>query len=222
MKKLLLLILLLLLVIINTCCIYWEDWMIQDHIGEIQGFVAAHTLLAPLLFILTYTVLTAFSVPIGAILSIAGGFLFPQPFSTLYVIIGATAGATLLFAAARTLFHETLEKRAAPYLERMRAGFQENEASYMLFLRLVPGFPFWLVNLAPAFLGIHLRTFVWTTALGIIPGAFIFTQAGAGLSTLSAADDISIDTIFNRDVKIALIALALFALLPAIIRKLKR
>jgi uncharacterized membrane protein YdjX (TVP38/TMEM64 family) len=95
--------------------------------------------------------------------------------------------------------------------------------SYLLFLRLVPLFPFWLVNLAPAFLGIPLRTFVWTTFIGIIPGAFVFAQAGAGLGAiLDSNQGLSINGIFNWQVKIALIALGIFALIPILVKKIRK
>jgi len=103
----------------------------------------------------------------------------------------------------------------------MRNGFQKNAASYFLFFRLVPPFPFWLVNLAPAFLGVSMWTFVWTTFVGIIPGAFVFTQAGAGLGEiLKQNQELSLSTLFNFQVKVALIALGFFALLPIFIKKL--
>jgi len=224
-RGLLLLSFLLAIVIINVCCFNMSEYLTFDILSKyrnlLKEYVLEHPILAPLAFIGIYILSTTFSVPGAAILSITGGFLFPQPLSTLYVLIGATTGATLLFLAAKTILYDLLEERVAPYLYRMRAGFQENQASYMLFLRLVPVFPFWLVNLAPAFLHVRLTTFIWTTLIGIIPGAFVFTQAGAGLDAVFDAETLSIDAIFNRNVKIALIALGFFALIPIIIKKSK-
>lgn len=212
--------------IINVCCLelamYFSFEKLSNQRAMIKQFVDTHQIAAPLLFILFYAASTALSIPGGAFYSIFAGFLFPQPFSTLYVITGATLGATLLFLAARGLFRGLLKNRIAPYLQKFQKGFDENEASYMLFLRLVPLFPFWLVNLAPAFLNVRLRTFIWTTAVGVIPGAFVFTQAGYGLGEVFDAESISIETIFNRNIQIALIALGFFALIPVIIKRMRK
>jgi uncharacterized membrane protein YdjX (TVP38/TMEM64 family) len=196
---------------------------LREHRTALKTLVEAHPLLAPLLYIFVYMASTALSIPGGIFLSIFGGFLFPQPYSAIYVVTGATLGAILIFLAARTAFGEFLKNRAGPLMQKMRAGFHENGASYLLFLRLVPLFPFWLVNLAPAFFGVSLFTFIWTTFFGIIPGAFVFTQAGVGLGAiLDTGETLSIDAIFNIQVKIALIALGIFALLPIIIKKFRK
>lgn len=191
----------------------------QNH-AALQWMVAHYPTLAPLIFIAVYVLSTALSIPGGALLSIFGGFLFPQPFSTFYVVVGATLGATIVFLAAQTSLHNILMDKAGPLVQKMQRGFEEDAVSYLLFLRLIPLFPFWLVNIAPAFFGVNLITFVWTTCLGIIPGAFVLTQAGVGLGAiLDAGGELTIETVFNTQVKIALIALGIFALLPACIKK---
>lgn len=196
---------------------------LQEHRIVLLTLVATRPILAPFVYMIVYTISTALSIPGAIFLSIFGGFLFPQPFSTIYVVIGATLGAMIIFLIAKTALGETLKHKAGPLLQKMQTGFQENAANYLLFLRLVPIFPFWLVNLAPAFFGVRLYTFAWTTFLGIIPGAFVFTQAGVGLGAiLDAGEKLSIDTIFNNQVKIALIALGIFALLPVVIKKLRK
>ena len=190
---------------------------------QLSAFVELHPTLTPFLFICVYIVATALSLPGGLFLSLIGGFLFEVPWSTLYVVIGATIGAALLFLSARTALGNALQKRAGPILKKMEAGFHENAASYLLFLRFVPVFPFWIVNLAPAFFNVSLWTYIWTTFVGIIPGAFVFTQAGSGLSAIFASNaGFSLSNIFNLKVKIALIALALFALLPIAIKKIRK
>src|SRR3972149_995954 len=109
----------------------------------------------------------------------------PFLFIVSYIIFSATCGATLIFLAARTALGDILRNKAGPFLRKMESGFQKNAASYLLFLRFVPLFPFWVVNLAPAFFGVSLRTFVWTTVVGIAPGSLIFTLAGGGLEKIS-------------------------------------
>ena len=166
---------------------------------------------------------TALSVPGAVFLTLLGGYLFPQPFSTIYVVFSATCGATLIFLAARTALKEILKKKAGPFLQKMEKGFQENAVSYLLFLRFVPLFPFWLVNIAPAFFRVSLITFVWTTLVGIFPGSLVFTLAGGGLEKiLENNETFSITTIFNTQIKIALVLLGIIALVPIIWKKFKK
>lgn len=195
---------------------------LKAHRQQLQQWVAEYPIGAPLAFIIIYAVSTALSIPGGLFLSLFGGFLYPQPYSTIYVVIGATAGATMVFLAAKTALGDILKKQAGSLINKMQKGFQDNAVSYLLFLRLVPIFPFWLVNIAPAFFGVTLSTYLWTTFLGIIPGSFVFTQAGTGLGAiLDSGEEFSLHALFNNDIKIALIALGIFALLPAVIKKLR-
>jgi uncharacterized membrane protein YdjX (TVP38/TMEM64 family) len=195
---------------------------LKDHHSTLKFFVSEHPLITPLLYICLYIAMSALSIPGGALLSVTGGFLFGQPWSTVYVVLGATVGSSIIFLAAKTALGELLFKKAGPLLTKMQKGFERHAVSYLFFLRLVPLFPFWAVNLAPAFFGVRFRTYFWTTFLGIIPGTFVFTQAGTGLSSiLEKGEAFSIETVFNWQIRIALIALALFSLLPIIIKKLK-
>ncbi len=193
---------------------------LRYHHQELTEYVNNNPILTPFMFMGVYLVATALSIPGGLFLSLIGGFLFPQPWCTIYVVIGATLGATCLFLAARTAVGGFLKEKAGPWLAKMEAGFNKNAASYMLFLRFIPVFPFWLVNLAPAFFNVRLRTYIWTTFVGVIPGSFVFTQAGRGLNSIfESSEDFSLSLIFNTNVKIALICLAIFALVPIIIKK---
>ena len=150
-------------------------------------------------------------------LSIAGGFLFGGLLGALYVVIGATIGATALFLIARSALGDSLRTRAGPWLAKMEAGFQENALSYLLVLRLVPLFPFFVVNLVPAFLGVQLWTYVLGTFFGIIPGALVFTYSGAGLGSVFDSDQpFSIGAVLTTEVVIALLGLALLSLVPVL------
>ena len=196
---------------------------IKERREELLTWLAHYPILMPLTFIAIYIVTTTLSLPGGAVLSLIGGFLFGVPLGTIYVVIGATIGATLIFLAARTALGNLLKNRASPFLSKMKRGFDKNPASYLLFLRLIPIFPFWLVNLAPAFFNVKTRTYIWTTFVGIIPGAYVFTQTGKGLGAIfEAGDAFSFEAVFNLEIKIALVVLALFALLPIFIKRLRR
>jgi len=195
---------------------------LKEHREDLAAFVGRHGIWAGLLFIVLYAVSTAVSLPGGAILTIAGGFLFGTIFGTIYVVIGATVGATGLFLASRTAVGEPLRARAGPSLKRMEKGFQDNALSYLLVLRLVPLFPFWLVNLVPAFLGVPLRTYVIGTLVGIIPGSFVYASVGNGLGALFDAGKMpDLKVIFQPDILIPIVGLAALSLIPIAYKKFK-
>jgi uncharacterized membrane protein YdjX (TVP38/TMEM64 family) len=169
-------------------------------------------LLAPLVYVLAYTAVAALSVPGAAALTIASGFLFGTALGALYTVVGATAGATLLFLAARAGLGGLLA-RAGPAARRFEAGFRKNAFNYLLVLRLIPIFPFWLINLAAALTGMGVRTFVLATFLGIIPGTLIYASLGNGLETLAAAGKApGLEVLFRANILLPLIGIALLAL----------
>ena len=188
----------------------------------LMSFVDDQAVLAASLFVLVYAAATAMSLPGGAILSIAGGFLFGAWLGTAYIVVGATIGATAVFLIAKTALGDALRARAGPWLKSMEAGFQENALSYLLVLRLVPLFPFFVVNLVPAFLGVPLRTYVIGTFVGIVPGAFVFAFTGAGLgSVFDSSETFSPAAVLTPEVIVALTGLALLSLLPVAYKKIK-
>jgi len=208
------------------------------HREAIDAFVAEHRLFALLGYVGIYAVAVSFSVPGATFLTVAGGFLFGLLTGAAAAAIGATIGATVIFLVARTALGEPLLARAGPRARQLAQGFRDDAFSYLLFLRLVPAFPFFLVNLVPAFAGVKLKTFVAATALGIIPGVFAYAFAGTGLDSVIAAQKASYDACvaagragcrlsFNAgDVLTpqligALVALGLLALVPALIKRLK-
>lgn len=197
--------------------------MLRMHHRTFKAYVEMHPIATAILFCLTYIISTALSIPGAVFLTLLGGYLFPQPLSTILVVISATCGATLIFLAVRTALKETLRKKAGPFLQKMEKDFQNNAPSYLLFLRLIPIFPFWLVNIAPAFFDVPLFTFIWTTLIGISPATLVFTLAGSGLDKILAyPEPLSLNSIFNIQIKIALILLGMTALLPILWKKFKK
>jgi uncharacterized membrane protein YdjX (TVP38/TMEM64 family) len=195
---------------------------LREHRQTLTDLVADNMVLTALGFLVVYAVAIALSVPGGAILTIAGGFMFGSLLGTALVVVAATIGATLVFLIAKTALGDPLRARAGPFLKRMEAGFQEDALNYLLVLRLIPLFPFWIVNLVPAFLGVPLRTYVLGTFIGIIPGSFVFASVGAGLgSVLDSGEEFSPASVLTPQILIALIGLAVLALLPVVYRKLK-
>jgi uncharacterized membrane protein YdjX (TVP38/TMEM64 family) len=171
---------------------------------------------------LIYAAAIALSIPGGAILTIAGGFLFGVVAATCYVVIAATFGATILFLIARTALGDTLRRKAGPAVRRMEVGFRENALNYLLFLRLIPVFPFWLVNLVPAFLGVPLTTYIVATLVGIIPGSLVYASVGNGLGAVfDAGGRPDLGIIFKPEIILPIVGLAVLAILPVAYKKIK-
>lgn len=174
-------------------------------------------------FVLLYVAVTALSIPGAVFLTLAGGFLFGTALATVLVVLGATLGAVLLFLLARTALGEPLRARAGPWLARMAEGFRKNAFSYLLVLRLVPLFPFWLVNLVPAFLGVPLSTFAIATALGIVPGSLVYASVGAGLGALlERGQEPELGQLLDPRILLPLVGLAALALLPVVWKRFAR
>lgn len=196
--------------------------LLKENREALKVFVHDHKTQAVLAFIVAYVVVAAFSLPLGAVLSVAGGYLFGSVFGAVWIVIGATIGATILFLIAKTALGDPLRERFATQLKSMEEGFKQNAFSYLLLLRLVPLFPFWLVNLAPAFFGVSVVTFVVTTFVGIIPGAFVFASIGnAANSAFEAGDqlDLSLTTLLSRpDFYIPIFGLIVLSLIPIVYR----
>jgi uncharacterized membrane protein YdjX (TVP38/TMEM64 family) len=195
---------------------------LHKHHDQLRRFVDAHGFLAAVSYISVYVVMTAFSLPGGTVMTVLGGYLFGSYIATVYVVIGATAGATVLFCIARSTLGAFLKAKAGPFLHKMKAGFQENALSYLLVLRLVPLFPFWLVNLVPAFLGVRLRTYAIGTFFGIIPGTFVYALLGGGVGeVLDTGRKPDLDIIFRSEILLPLVGLAILALLPVVYKAVK-
>ena len=195
---------------------------LHDNRMDLAAFVHDYGALAVIVYLAVYAAATALAIPGALVLTIAGGFLFGTWWGTVWVVIGATAGACLLFLAARTTLGTTLRARAGPLFKKIEAGFGANAFSYLLSLRLLPIFPFFIVNVVPAFVGVPLRTFVLATVLGIIPGSFVFASVGAGLgSVFEMMMEPTLASAITPEIVIALVSLAVLALLPIVWKKLK-
>jgi uncharacterized membrane protein YdjX (TVP38/TMEM64 family) len=177
---------------------------------------------AALSYAAIYALAVAFSVPGAVWLTLAGGFLFGTVAATIIVVIAATIGATAIFLAAKTGLGDALRARASGWIRRLEDGFQANAASYLLALRLAPVAPFFVVNIAPAFFGVRTWTFVWTTFLGIIPGAAVYASVGAGLGAVFAAGERpDLGVLFDWPVLGPLLGLAALALIPVAVRAIR-
>jgi uncharacterized membrane protein YdjX (TVP38/TMEM64 family) len=210
---------------------------IAENRKALGDFTSANLLLALLGYVAAYTAAVALSLPGASILTILGGLLFGWLVGGLAAIVAATLGAVVIFSVVKTSLGEGLAKRAGPFLARISDGFAKDAFNYLLFLRLVPAFPFWLVNIAPALANVKLRTFALATAIGIIPGTFAFAFVGEGLDSIIAAQtaaydscvtqngkdacsfELSIGSLVTTELLIAFAALGVVALIPVLIKK---
>jgi uncharacterized membrane protein YdjX (TVP38/TMEM64 family) len=189
---------------------------LNDNRDALLAFADRHFLAALAIAFLVYAGAVALSLPGALVLSLAMGLIFGRWVGTLLVVVAATVGATLLFLAARYLFADFARTRLGTLGEKINAGFTENAFSYLLFLRLVPLFPFFLVNLAPAFTAVPLRTYVLATLIGIIPGSFVYVNLGQTLGRIE-----SLHGLVSPETLLAFVLLGLFALLPVAWKRLK-
>lgn len=173
------------------------------------------------IYMLVYIFAIALSVPGAIFFTLAGGFLF-GPIAALYVVVSATMGSTILFLAVRTALGEWLANKAGSWVTRMEKGFQENAFYYLLSLRLMPVFPFWIINIVAALLNVRLRTFILATFLGIIPGTFVYVVVGHEFNTLFASQQTPIlKNIVTPSILFSLLGLTVLSILPVVYKRWK-
>ncbi len=196
---------------------YFSLEAVRTHRESLLTWVSTHGLLAPLAYMFGYAVAVTFSLPVASLMTLAGGFLFGALFGAVYALAGATMGATVLFLVAKTSVGDYLLARAGGAVKKMQSGFAKNALSYMFVLRLVPIFPFFLVNLAPAFLGVSLRVYVAATFFGMMPAAYVYALAGSGLGgLLDQEGEMTVGNMLTTEILLALLGLALLSLIPAL------
>jgi len=199
---------------------YLSFQTLQHYRNQLIAWTTQHYVLTVISFIVIYMLAVALSVPGAIFLTLTGGFLFGMVWGTFYVVIGATLGAILIFLLVKSLLGEWLAKRAHGWIAKMEQGFRQNAFSYLLMLRLIPIFPFWLVNIVPALLNVKLRTFIYATALGIIPGSFVYAWVGHGMGYLLDRNQApNLGIILTPPILLPLLALALLSLVPVIYQR---
>jgi uncharacterized membrane protein YdjX (TVP38/TMEM64 family) len=209
---------------------------LASHRAALEHFIEAHFMLALASYIGIYILAAALSIPGGLFLTIAGGILFGWFVGGLAAALGASIGATILFLVARTALCDFVRQKAGPRVQKLAAGFRADALNYLLFLRLVPLFPFWLVNIAAALLGVGLGTFMIGTSIGILPATFAFAFVGAGLDSVLTAQqqayqaclaagnagcrlDFSLRAAATPQLLLALTALGVLAIVPVILKR---
>ena len=189
---------------------------------EVAAWIRGNAILFFIAWIVIYATATATLFPVASFLTILGGIFGGAAFGvlggTLYAgsatLLGATLGACILFTAVKTIGLEQLRRRVAPFLDRFSAGIEKDAFFYLLSLRLIPFFPFFAVNIAPAMLKISLTTYAMATLLGIAPAVYVYTSLGAGVADLSEL------TVATWNLWGPLLALAVLSLVPIVWKRL--
>jgi uncharacterized membrane protein YdjX (TVP38/TMEM64 family) len=197
----------------------WDG--LARHQGELEGWVSAHPIASALLYLAAYIATVALSLPQAALVTVAGGLLFGTVLGCALTVTGATIGASILLIVVRSAFAQTLERQRHRIPQQVQTRLARDGFSYLLAIRLVPLFPFWIVNLAAAVVGIRLTVFVAATLLGVIPVSFVLSSIGAGVGTILAAGQTPnlSSVIFSPHILLPLLALAVLSLLPALFRR---
>ena len=203
----------------------------------LRHFIANNWALALLIYVLIYACAVSLSIPGATLLTIAGGLMFGWLMGAVAAMIAATTGATLIFLAARTSLEKALTRKGGSLVNKIQDGFKRDAFNYLLFLRLTPVFPFWLVNIAAALAQVRLKTFAAATILGIIPATLAFSFVGSGLDSLIDSQqlaydaclaqnpstpcslDLSVSRIITPQILLALAALGVAALVPVLAKR---
>ncbi len=190
---------------------------LKQHRENLLVYVQHNYAAAAVVFIFVYVLTTSLSIPGAVILTLAGGFLFGTIANTMYVVVGATTGASLAFLSARYLVGNRLQEKYQSQFRKFNDEIGRNGARYLLVLRFIPIFPFFLINFLAGLTKIPVRTFLWTTAVGIIPGTAVFAFAGQQIGSIN-----SLSEILSRKVLTAFAVLALFTIVPVIWKRWKQ
>lgn len=215
--------------VVGFCCVIYFRWyeffnyeFLKAHHDLFSDWVRKYYFYTFLIYMIIYITVAAFSLPVGLMMTLLGGFLF-GPIATVYVVISATIGATILFWAVQTSIGRWFLQYDSFMINRLQQNIRKNGFNYLLAARLVPVFPFWAVNIAAGLIGIPPRTFIFATFLGVIPGSFIYVMLGNSAHTLFESHTApNMTIIFTPTIFLPLLGLAMLALLPIFFKNQKK
>jgi uncharacterized membrane protein YdjX (TVP38/TMEM64 family) len=198
---------------------------LRDNRAALLAFRDQHYLGLAAIFVGIYILIVVFSLPGAAVASVTGGFLFGLATGTGLNVVSATIGATGIFLAARWGLGEMLTARlesAEGRIQMLKNALRQNEVEVLLLLRLVPAVPFFVANLLPALVGVRFGNFLWTTAVGIIPGAIVFTWIGVGVGEVfDRGEDPDLSLLWEPHVIGPILGLCVLAVMPIIVKTLR-
>lgn len=196
---------------------------LKNHQSQLLTWTNQHLFSAVWVYVGIYVLAVAVSLPGAVFITLAGGFLFGPVLGFSLVVFSATIGATILFFAVKTSFGQWISTHAQGAIQAMRSGFQNHAFSYLMFLRFIPIFPFWLVNIVPAMLGVKPSIFILATFIGIMPGSAVYVWVGSGLSYVFAQDEApNLSLIRQPEILYPFIALGLLSLVPIVVQKIRK
>jgi uncharacterized membrane protein YdjX (TVP38/TMEM64 family) len=219
-----------LIILASTGFMIWQTGIYQhislNSLKENQLFlieyVSSNLLFSAFLYSALYFIIVSLSIPAATIMTLVGGFLFGQIIGTICVVLSASLGGCSIFLSTKLASKNSAKKEHGTWVQKMKSGFSENAFSYMLTLRLIPIFPFVIVNIVAGVLQIPLKTFFFGTLIGIIPGSYIYTSVGVAMQTLLNEENFTPESLLSPDIIIALTGLGALALLPIIYRIYKK
>lgn len=185
---------------------------LQSQRATFQAFYAEQPVLTLAAFFAVYVLVTALSLPGAAIMTLAAGALFGLVTGTILVSFASSLGATLAFLVARLLLRDTVQRRFGQSLRKVNAGVEKDGAFYLFGLRLVPAFPFFVINLVMGLTPMRTWTFYWVSQLGMLAGTVVYVNAGTQLGQIS-----SVGGLLSPELIASFTALGLF---PIVARKL--
>lgn len=194
---------------------------LKEHQYFLKTYVEENFVIASLLYSLLYFAIVSLSIPAATIMSLIGGFLFGQMVATICVVLSASFGACIIFLSAKFASRNSIKKGYGSWVQKMKDGFQGNAFLYMLILRLMPIFPFVIVNIVSGVLQIRLKTFFFGTLVGIIPITYIYVSVGVAMRTLLNGENFTPESLLSPEIFIALFGLGMLAFLPIIYSKLR-
>jgi len=182
---------------------------VKEHKEEIQRYGDMHPIIAPLVFMLVYIASVSLSLPIATILTLMGGFMFGLVKGSLMVVTSATIGASVIFVIAGSSLGNALRDKAGSLYKKIEKNMNDNAVGYLLFVRLVPVFPFFLINIVPALFKVPFRVFFLTTFFGIMPASTVFVYFGQQLGEIDNIKDI-----VSPQMLLAFVLLGVMSLVP--------
>lgn len=195
---------------------------LKAHQKTLDARLDQHWVLSLLIFMGIYCAAVALSLPIATFLTLAGGLLFGQWVGTSAVVVSATLGACLVFLSTRLASKDLLDTKLGKRGAKLQKGFQDNALSYLLTLRLIPLFPFVVVNIAAAVFQMRFVPFVVGTFLGIIPGSFVYVSLGVALRTVLQKEGVTPKVALEPHVFLALVGLGVLSLLPVLYGRMRK
>ncbi len=175
---------------------------------KFQTLYETHRVLVILSYALIYIIVTSLSLPGAAVMTLAGGALFGLVVGTVVVSFSSTIGATLAFLVSRFVLRDWVQSKFGNRIKKINQGLEREGKFYLFTLRLIPVFPFWLINLAMGPTTLRTWTFYWVSQVGMLPGTIVYVNAGTQLAKIK-----SLSGIMSPGVIVSFVLLGLFPLI---------